>query len=93
MTKFATNAFQKYGLRTVQSVLDELTSNMHLKAILCGQFGDYGVRTALCANTGSITLSPVTVYQQSPHEASFFIHAGVAYHYMRHGYVSCGHAW
>ena len=48
MTKFATNAFQKYGLRTVQSVLDELTSNMHLKAILCGQFGDYGVRTALC---------------------------------------------
>lgn len=47
MTKFATNAFQKYGLRTVQSVLDELTSNMHLKAILCGQFGDYGVRAAL----------------------------------------------
>jgi len=40
----ASTSFTKYGLRTAQSVLDELTGNAHLKALLAGQFGDYGVR-------------------------------------------------
>ena len=67
--------FKKYGLRTVQSVLDELTDNAQLKALLCGQFGDYGVRVSFSPSMhilrhidtenhvlGTYTLAPCTQY-------------------------------
>jgi all-trans-retinol 13,14-reductase len=35
--------FMKFAERTTQEVLDELTSNSELKAVLAGQWGDYGL--------------------------------------------------
>ncbi|MEZ4916062.1 MAG: NAD(P)/FAD-dependent oxidoreductase [Chitinophagales bacterium] len=35
--------FAQYAKKTTQSVLDELTNNQRLKAVLSAQFGDYGM--------------------------------------------------
>lgn len=35
--------YYKYSDRTTQQVLDELTTNPELKAVLAGQYGDYGL--------------------------------------------------
>lgn len=40
---FATRKFQRFAGQTVGEVLDGLTQNKELRALLCGQFGDYGL--------------------------------------------------
>ncbi|MEM7182889.1 MAG: NAD(P)/FAD-dependent oxidoreductase [Spirochaetota bacterium] len=39
----AKNTFYKYSQRTVLEVLSEITQNKELIAVLCGNYGDYGV--------------------------------------------------
>jgi len=43
MSPFMGKTFLKYASKTTKEVLNELTSNKKLAAVLCGQWGDYGL--------------------------------------------------
>lgn len=45
--------FFKYSKRTVKEVLDELTDNKDLKAVLAYNFGDYG---KVCCNISGLVV-------------------------------------
>ncbi|MFT5054280.1 MAG: all-trans-retinol 13,14-reductase [Granulosicoccus sp.] len=40
---FMTNKFYEMSDKTTSEVLDEITDNQELKAVLCGQYGDHGL--------------------------------------------------
>eukprot|EP00438_Fugacium_kawagutii_P013242 Skav201228 [mRNA] locus=scaffold651:723872:729426:- [translate_table: standard] len=74
-------------IHVVKDVMDELFQSELLKAILCGQFGDYGMTLGQHRQRAAVGNG-----NGRPSSASFFIHAGIVSHYLEAWRLTGGHA-